>query len=79
MKVRYLYSACVEIETPKLRILCDPWFSEGAFDGSWYHFPKVKNPINIIKKPDLIYISHIHSDHYDPEFLKKIMPQARTF
>ena len=72
MKVRYLYSACVEIETPKLRILCDPWFSEGAFDGSWYHFPKVKNPINIIKKPDLIYISHIHADHYDPEFLKKI-------
>ena len=72
MKVRYLYSACVEIETPKLRILCDPWFSEGAFDGSWYYFPKVKKPINIIKKPDLIYISHIHSDHYDPEFLKKI-------
>ena len=72
MKVRYLYSACVEIETPKLRILCDPWFSEGAFDGSWYHYPWKKNPLNIIKKPDLIYISHIHSDHYDPDFLKKI-------
>ena len=73
MKVRYIYSACVEIESKGLRILCDPWFSEGAFDGSWYHYPAIKDPLKIIKKPDIIYISHIHGDHYDPIFLKKLL------
>ena len=73
MKVRYIYSACIEIETTNnLRILCDPWFSEGIYDGSWYHFPKIKDPLKIIRNPDLIYISHIHPDHYDPNFLKKL-------
>ena len=72
MKVRYIYSACIEIETNNLRILCDPWFAEGIFDGSWYHFPKITNPLKLIKEPDIIYISHIHSDHYDPNFLKKL-------
>ena len=72
MKVRYIYSACIEIETRDLRILYDPWFSDGIYDGSWYHFPEVKNPLRKIKEPDLIYISHIHPDHYDPAFLKKL-------
>ena len=73
MKIRYIYSACVEIESKGLRILCDPWFSEGAFDGSWYHYPAIKDPLKIIRKPDIIYISHIHGDHYDPIFLKKLL------
>ena len=69
--VTYFYSACVAIETKDIRLLCDPWFSEGAYDGSWYHFPKPIEPIERIGTVDYIYISHIHPDHYDPEFLKK--------
>ncbi|MDB2515309.1 MBL fold metallo-hydrolase [Candidatus Pelagibacter bacterium] len=72
MKIRYIYSACVEIETKNLRILCDPWFTDGIYDGSWFHFPKIKDALKIIKKPDIIYISHIHPDHYDPIFLKSL-------
>ena len=40
--------------------------------GSWYQFPFKKDPINMLDNPDVIYISHIHPDHYDPIFLKKI-------
>lgn len=68
--MRYIYSACVVIETPDVAILCDPWFTEGAYDGSWYHFPKVNNPLDVIGDVDCIFISHIHPDHYDPEFLR---------
>lgn len=71
--VRYIYSACVVISTPKLKILCDPWFTEGMYDGSWFHFPKLENPIEKIGDVDVIYISHIHPDHYDGEFLRKYM------
>ncbi len=69
--VRYIYSACIVISTNDLKILCDPWFTDGIYDGSWFQFPKLKNPIKKIGDVDLIYISHIHPDHYDPIFLKK--------
>jgi UDP-MurNAc hydroxylase len=68
--VRYIYSSCILTKTPDLTILHDPWFTEGIYDGSWYHFPKVEDPINSIGDCDLIYVSHVHPDHYDPVFLK---------
>jgi len=71
MRIEYYYSACIKIITPNLKILCDPWFTEGIYDGSWYHFPKVEDPIGTIGDVDYVYISHIHPDHYDPIFLRK--------
>ena len=71
MKVKYIYSACLEISTPDGIILTDPWFTDGVYDGSWYQFPKV-DPFEHISEPDYIYISHIHPDHYDPKFLHKL-------
>jgi UDP-MurNAc hydroxylase len=71
INVKYIYSACVITTTPDLSILHDPWFTEGIYDGSWFHFPKVENPLESIGDVDFIYISHIHPDHYDSDFLKK--------
>ena len=71
IKVKYIYSACIITETPDVRILHDPWFTDGIYDGSWYQFPKVRHPLDSIGDVDLIYVSHIHPDHYDPIFLKK--------
>lgn len=71
IKVRYIYSACIVTSTPDISILHDPWFTEGIYDGSWFHFPKVLDPLESIGDVDLIYISHIHPDHYDSLFLKK--------
>ena len=71
MKIKYIYSACIEIDCSGFKILTDPWFTNGAFDGSWYQFPEI-DPFDFISKPNLIYISHIHPDHYDPIFLKKL-------
>jgi UDP-MurNAc hydroxylase len=70
IELKYIYSACVITTTPDIRILHDPWFTEGIYDGSWFHFPKVTNPFKSIGNVDLIYISHIHPDHYDSKFLK---------
>jgi len=33
----------------------------------------LQNPINKIGEYDYIYISHLHSDHYDPDFLKEYL------
>jgi len=68
--VQYIYSACIKTTTPDITILHDPWFTEGIYDGSWFHFPKVSDPLTNVGDCDLIYISHIHPDHYDGNFLK---------
>jgi UDP-MurNAc hydroxylase len=75
IELKYIYSACVITTTPDVRILHDPWFTEGIYDGSWFHFPKVTDPFESIGDVDLIYISHIHPDHYDPKFLKRYFDQ----
>jgi len=67
--IRMMYSACVVIETPDCKILCDPWFTDGIYDGSWYLHPKNEDPISLIGDCEYVYISHIHPDHYDPKFL----------
>ena len=71
IKIKYIYSACIIIETEDCKILCDPWFTEGVYDGSWFHFPKIDDPLKLIGEVDFIYVSHIHPDHYDPDFIKE--------
>ena len=81
MKLRYIYSACTVCQSDDAKILSDPWFTRGAFYGSWEIYPPLPDdPINIIGEVDAIYISHLHPDHYDPYFLKKylaIYPKTR--
>lgn len=75
MRLRYIYSACTLTETNDLKILSDPWFTQGIYEGSWYQYPQIKDPIKVIGPVDIIYISHIHPDHYDPLFLKEYLRQ----
>ena len=69
--VRYIYSACVVTTTPDITILHDPWFTEGVYDGSWFQYPRIADPLQSIGDVDAIYVSHIHPDHYDGTFIKE--------
>ncbi len=71
ISVKYIYSACIVTSTKDVSVLHDPWFTEGIYDGAWYHFPKINNPFESIGDVDYIYISHVHPDHYDPRFLRE--------
>jgi UDP-MurNAc hydroxylase len=71
IRVNMIYSACITIETPDCKILCDPWFTDGIFDGAWYLYSKDPDAFSAIGDCNYIYISHIHADHYDPIFLRK--------
>jgi len=80
IRVTYHYSACVRIDTAEASVLCDPWFSEGIYDGSWYHYPPVDDALGQLPACDFVYVSHIHPDHYDPVFLRSYAaahPRAR--
>ncbi len=71
MEVKYISSACLQIKTSDACILTDPWFTQGVYDGAWFSLRDI-DPFDYIEEPDFIYVSHIHPDHYDPNFIKKI-------
>lgn len=72
-KVEYKYSACIKVITNDVKILCDPWFGENAYDGTWQQYPSIKETLKLVGHFDFIYISHIHPDHYCSETIALLM------
>ena len=73
LTINYYYSACVKISSCDVSVLCDPWFTDGIYDGSWFKEINISDPVSRIGDVDYIFISHIHPDHYDPIFLSSYM------
>ena len=76
MKVEWFRSATVGIYSDSgARILCDPWITNGAFIGSWFHFPKLEGfefKELVDRRWDALYISHLHADHFDRKLVAAI-------
>ena len=72
MIVQFIKSACVIVEHDGIRVLCDPWLTDGIYYGSWYHYPPLKFKPEDFSDVDYIYISHVHPDHLDTEALKRL-------
>lgn len=74
---KFIANACgIFVGKNGSKILSDPWLVDGVFDGSWCHFPKLKNTIDDVRNVDAIYISHLHPDHFDERHFnfEKSMP-----
>ncbi|WP_306057957.1 MBL fold metallo-hydrolase [Natronococcus wangiae] len=72
MQVTYLESAAILVEDEDASILCDPWLVDGAYYGSWAHYPEPEFVPEDFNHVDYIYISHIHPDHFDPDTLERM-------
>ena len=71
MKITHINSATVIIESNNVKILCDTWFVDGEYYGSWYIYPPLEIKENYFDDIDYIYLSHIHPDHFSRQsFLK---------
>lgn len=68
MKVTYLGQAGLLFETPKVKIMIDPYFSDSVEKinpKNYRRVPVDKSVFDI--KPDIMIFTHNHLDHYDPE------------
>jgi len=69
------------IETTGGSIVCDPWFLP-QFLGSWFVFPRNDRLdaelLELVCSPDYLYISHIHADHLDTQWLREHMSKDTT-
>ena len=74
MRVTYLGQACTLIEVAGKKILTDPWLTEGAYSGTWFHTHVLAEagvtPESFPKDIDYLFLSHEHEDHLDPESLR---------
>ncbi|KAM7366861.1 hypothetical protein PAMP_014802 [Pampus punctatissimus] len=62
--VTYLTHACMELKLGQKRFMFDPWLKGPAFARGWWllHEPPADS-LDRLCAADLIYISHMHSDH----------------
>lgn len=78
MRVTYYGQACTLTEAGGLKILTDPWLTEGAYHGTWFHTHILADagvtPETFPKDIDYLFLSHEHQDHLDVATLKHFRP-----
>jgi UDP-MurNAc hydroxylase len=74
MRVTYYGQACTLIDAGGIKILTDPWLTEGAYQGTWFHTHILSEagvtPETFPKDIDYLFLSHEHQDHMDVATLK---------
>jgi UDP-MurNAc hydroxylase len=80
VRVTYFGQACTLIEVGGRKILTDPWLTEGAYFGTWFHTHVLADagvtPDRFSKDIDYLFLSHEHEDHVDPETLRHFSPHV---
>jgi UDP-MurNAc hydroxylase len=81
MRATSIGHAGILVDTVDGSIACDPWFLP-QFHGSWFVFPRNDRLDDALMEricnPTYLYISHIHADHLDEEFLTERMNKDTT-
>ncbi|HSW05131.1 MBL fold metallo-hydrolase [Aquabacterium sp.] len=80
MKITHLSNSFIKVGMPQLTLVCDPWVGFGNH-GGWHSFPEypLEHLVSFVADADLVYISHMHSDHFDPAFLAASGLLAKRF
>jgi len=76
MNVEFISNTGAYISHNGFTLGMDLWLTQGAFEGSWYHYPPLRQTKKNVSDCDAIYISHIHPDHCDFNALKTAKPDC---
>jgi len=71
MHFRILSHACLLVGGAGKTFLTDPWLLGSCYWRSWWNFPPVQPALWQGLRPDAIYITHIHWDHFHSPTLKR--------
>ncbi|XP_014448854.1 cytidine monophosphate-N-acetylneuraminic acid hydroxylase isoform X2 [Tupaia chinensis] len=73
VQITYLTHACMDLKLGDKRMIFDPWLTGPAFARGWWllHEPP-SDWLERLCRADLVYISHMHSDHLSYPTLKKL-------
>jgi UDP-MurNAc hydroxylase len=72
LKFTILSHAGLSVEHNGVRIVSDPWLIGSCYWRSWWNFPEPPAGLISDLKPDFIYLTHLHWDHFHGASLKKL-------
>jgi UDP-MurNAc hydroxylase len=52
-------------------LICDPWLVGSVYWRSWWNYPPVPKALVESLKPDFIYLTHLHWDHFQSASLRR--------
>lgn len=65
-----LSHAGLRVSTGDHELLCDPWLIGSCYWRSWWNYPPVPRALVDTLKPDFIYLTHLHWDHFQAPSLR---------
>jgi UDP-MurNAc hydroxylase len=71
MKFQVLSHAGLAVTSQNRTLLTDPWILGSCYWRSWWNYPPVPQQLVRSLKPDFIYVTHIHWDHFQGPSLRK--------
>lgn len=76
MRMTILSHAGLLVEAQNRQLICDPWLVGSCYWRSWWNYPPVSPELISRLKPDWIYLTHIHWDHFQSASLKLFAPDT---
>lgn len=76
MMFKVLSHAGLLVEHKQVSLVCDPWILGSCYWRSWWNYPPVSKELVNSLKPDFIYLTHIHWDHFHGPSLEKFSKET---
>ena len=79
--VENLTNASVVIRASDEKLVIDPWFKDGIYDGTWHNFPRLNEDqkLNALSEVDVCMYTHLHKDHFCIDTAKKYFKPSTKF
>jgi len=71
MRFQVLSHAGLLIADQNKTLVCDPWIVGSTYWRSWWNYPPVSPELLASIRPDFIYLTHIHWDHFHGPSLRR--------
>jgi hypothetical protein len=78
MKSQVLSHAGLAVTSAGRTLVTDPWIIGSCYWRSWWNYPPVTPQLVRSLKPDFIYVTHIHWDHFQGPSLRKFDKRSRS-
>ncbi len=76
MDFKVLSHAGLLVRAADKTLIFDPWLIGSAYWRSWWNYPPVSKQLVNGLKPDFIYLTHIHWDHFHGPSLRKFSKET---
>ncbi|WP_437820340.1 MBL fold metallo-hydrolase [Sorangium sp. So ce1078] len=72
MHFETLSHAALHVRSAGVSLVTDPWLVGSTYWRSWWNYPPPREDVVDALRPDFIYLTHIHWDHFQGPSLRKL-------